>query len=935
MHLAKFLPPQVAGTSGTVSADLLVGLTLSTIEQTPPHEPKFGCVLDLKKCYNLIPRLPMCMMLAALKIPLEYIIAFDQMLQSMKRTFIIMNGAGDLHQSFTGIAEGCSFSVTCMCALSLFASWQITAIPSTLPVFFADNWSAITGNPATLQQVLHKLGLFADKLRMEFSAAKSWVWTSGKRVTKALKALRIQGELIPFKSQSVDLGCDVTYRGRMGTTSRNKRFGKARNVLKTIQAKKLPYKFRRTAVKLAGHGLALYGAEVVYVPPKKWHSLRSSTASALGVGCGGSNPFLALGAVDPTLDPQFRALIRRIKFWRRAFRVFPHITEKFLRRVSNPRQSKIGPAGAFRQTFLDVGCTCSPHGWMVHHTGWKLHWTQCSRSFLHHVLAHAWSFHICEVTQHRKQMDIASFDITWQGKFVSKANLRQQSILQNYMSGRHITNDFVSKFVDGVSSTCKYCDQIESRIHLLLDCPHFQQLRHSYGHTIQWLRAQANAVPHYGLCPWNGSIVTARLNHEFQIPFCVPEPQGEQFCVFTDGSASFTQHWDLTLAAGAFIVTSDRSYIPVAQGSDTLPGADHSSYRGEVFALLLALNRVWGATIHTDCSAVEYLLNCMIVAHAKGREIFWCEHWDLWGHIWEHVRHRPPQTLTVVKVPAHKNPQQFHEASLEHWFAHCNNKVDEVAKLAVKNGFGKLHSDILKEITLRNKVYHHMESVWEILEKIAVAHFDQQNPKTDVPKKSSDLISQVDLHGLQDHLIVSPRAVLIDENVIHQCPYTSEYGSLVVSWARQIEWPDPNTADRRYTSFLELYIDCYLTILQPTPVQMVKKQDRTWGSQLQYALRHRNIEADNTSRELALQSKTWTRVLQWLFRNASDFKEQEVRVTPSMKHLGYRLQHTSIPGRARLVNGTKASEMLARFFHTTSGRRVNLRGDFVISAGGG
>ena len=84
-----------------------------------------------------------------------------------------------------------------------------------------------------------------------------------------------------------------------------------------------------------------------------------------------------------------------------------------------------------------------------------------------------------------------------------------------------------------------------------------------------------------------------------------------------------------------------------------------------------------------------------------------------------------------------------------------------------------------------------------------------------------------------------------------------------------------------------------------------------------------------------MQSKTWTRVLQWLFRNACDFKDQEVRVTPSMKHLGYRLQHTSIPGRARLVHGIKAFEMLAWFFHTTKGRRVNLRGDFVISASGG
>ena len=283
-------------------------------------------------------------------------------------------------------------------------------------------------------------------------------------------------------------------------------------------------------------------------------------------------------------------------------------------------------------------------------------------------------------------------------------------------------------------------------------------------------------------------------------------------------------------------MTGDRNYALLAQGNDVLSGADHSSYRGEVFALLLALNRVWGATIHTDCSAVEFLFSGMIVAHAGGWTTFWCEHWNLWGAIWQHVRSRPPQTLKVIKVPAHKDPKQFHKDSLEHWFAFWNNCVDELAKLTVQNGFGRLHSDILREITNRYKVYQRMENVWEILAKIAVAHFDQQTPKSEVPKPTPDLISQVNLEGLQDHLIVSQRDVIIDESIVQLCPYTSEYGSLVVSWARQVGWPVPNTTDHRFTSFLELYIDCYLTILQPTPVQLIKKQDRTWGSQLQYAL---------------------------------------------------------------------------------------------------
>ena len=415
-HLANIIPPQVAGTCGVMSADLLVGLTLTEIENTPSGGAKFGCVLDLKKCYNLIPRVPMFIMLAALKIPIQYIQGFATMLSCMQRTFIIAGGAGDLHFSFTGIAEGCSFSVACMCALSYFASRQFDSIPAVIPVFFADNWSAITETLDNLRRCLSKLDEFTTSLKMVFSATKSWVWTSGKVISKALRNLQIQGETIPVRHSAVDLGCDTTYKGRSSRIAANKRFGKAKDLLKAIQRKKLPNKFRGTAIKLAGHGNALYGSEIGYTPPNKWHSLRSQTAGALNQGTCGVSPWLLLSCCDPTLDPQYRSLVRKIKFWRRFFKIFPQHKGEFLQKVCNFSIRGNGPAISFRKSFADVEWTCLPGGWLQHSTGLKFKWDECSRTLMHKILSHAWTSQVSQSTGHRKYMDISAFDISWHSK---------------------------------------------------------------------------------------------------------------------------------------------------------------------------------------------------------------------------------------------------------------------------------------------------------------------------------------------------------------------------------------------------------------------------------------------------------------------------------------------------------------------------------------
>ena len=89
------------------------------------------------------------------------------------------------------------------------------------------------------------------------------------------------------------------------------------------------------------------------------------------------------------------------------------------------------------------------------------------------------------------------------------------------------------------------------------------------------------------------------------IPFVVPEPQPSVVAIFTDGPARNSESWELAFCAGAGVVfTNTQSYIKVDTFGEPLPGHDHSSFRGESFAILLTLNRYWSPCIYTDCQAV-------------------------------------------------------------------------------------------------------------------------------------------------------------------------------------------------------------------------------------------------------------------------------------------------------------------------------------------
>eukprot|EP00435_Cladocopium_sp_Y103_P053510 s267_g17.t1 len=99
-----------------------------------------GSVLDLVKCFNLLPRIPLLQIMTHLGIAPQILNGWGKALTQMRRRFKLRNQVGPAIASVTGFAEGCALSVTAMLSLNLVAHrWMARKFPRTNLWSFVDN----------------------------------------------------------------------------------------------------------------------------------------------------------------------------------------------------------------------------------------------------------------------------------------------------------------------------------------------------------------------------------------------------------------------------------------------------------------------------------------------------------------------------------------------------------------------------------------------------------------------------------------------------------------------------------------------------------------------------------------------------------------------------------------------------------------------------
>ena len=909
-HIGKLMPPQVSATAGGVSADLLAAYTADQIESSQFHEkPMCGIIIDLVKCYNLVPWLPSQWILAKLGIPPAYIGAMFRFLEGIQRTFDFHGDCSDLVSATNGIAEGCAMSVSLMAALSWFCHKVMEmSHPEDIAVCYADNWGVNAFSPDNLKGAVHTLEKICSALKMIISIPKSWFWTTNRLWKAKLRSILIQGQNLSIKDNAVDLGCDQNYGKRVVLQSQKKRVAKAKRVLSRIKKKKIPRHFRTTMVQSSGFGAFAYGQSLQYVPVTTWRTLRSATVSAIRRNGGCSAPYLACIFHRYPIDPQLKGVIRSLCFWRKYFNIFPRTMTDFCERIAYDMTSR-GPASNLKKTLADIGWQCLANGFIQHHTGVSFNWTSCSESFLKRFLRQFWSSFVAQKTCHRKDFDISSVDDLNITRCLQKFEPSQRSLFTSYMTGTACTNDFKAKFGPEVSHKCDFCDADDSRSHRIFDCKHLHKTRFGKTRFLTWLKQQPEATKNLMLFEQNWSFLNVLRQHQLAWPeISIPSFEDYSRYIFCDGSAYWQDQPCCTISGIGVIESWWLKNKHTVLFQRPLPGLDHNSYRAECFAILMTLSHIYKPIIYSDCLSAVDTLQHLLHCHQNNLKPSFHDHHDIWLQIWRLVQARPPDCITIIKTKAHEDTNKIADVVLR-WQAAMNNRVDLIAKDAVCNWFPVFSKS--------EGVYHKISKQVERFVQhgqmiVAQAEYNPKKEiKVELPEHKPDWSSRAPCPSVCEYFdVVAPDV---------PCPFGDVFLQRVVEWAKHLKWPQNSNTQ---VSILELYIDFTIFTKTLAPVSLPPENKKY---KCCYKLGDLDKLASVTPQSLAQQSVVWNRFIKWSRSKGILLWESDtISKSYTLAPFGYALWAPAVRGHPVLTSGDKVYQTVYDFFVTPTGRRRNL-----------
>ena len=209
-HMASYMPKAVSLATCRVPADIAAAYIATMVEDAINNNKKLaGLGIDLKRCFNTLPRWPLTLAMMRMGIPEPYIRGWTSMLCNMQRTLWLGSCQSSPQISTTGAPEGCGFSVVAMAVTSWWQAKTLCARVDQVDSFtYADNWNYVAECPRSIISALEELKHFVTCMRMEISPSKSWLWATDPKGRKELRGIKVNHETIPVVTSFSDLGCD-------------------------------------------------------------------------------------------------------------------------------------------------------------------------------------------------------------------------------------------------------------------------------------------------------------------------------------------------------------------------------------------------------------------------------------------------------------------------------------------------------------------------------------------------------------------------------------------------------------------------------------------------------------------------------------------------------------------------------------------------------
>ena len=934
-HLASHIPKTIGGPCAQVSSEMIAFYTADRIEEAISNKtPLSGVVLDIIKCYNSIPREPLKLLLCRLGIPHDIICTFFAAMNQLQRFFQVCDKCGPKFTTSTGIVEGCGFAVPCMLAIGIWADAVLShSVEHVESVMFADDWSIFHEQPNQLVHALKQLLKFIESMKMKIAANKSWMWSTSALHRTQLNSVSHQCQNIPIINTAKDLGVDQNYTNKIVKKTWKARLTKVKTKLKATSKAKVPRSFSKTLVVNGALACGSYGTICTYISDSDHKTIRSAIAKATRKAGTGANPWMACNAIQQGLHPQFRDLCTRLATWKRYIRLFPNRIDSMQQRFNVPvstNKTITGPVVSLRRATQTLGIqiTLENDGLVCVYRQAKLHINNTPKRIYTQFLQRAWDRYVAS-NINRKDWRLNTFDSRINTIAYNKLQFREQSLMDAILTGKHITNELITKCQPRQDEKCVLCGQTDSRKHRFFHCPALAETREKYKSTLDSVKEWEPTQQTFALCPYDHNIEKFHLeNQNLCFEYVIPSTNNDVQHLFVDGTAFFNDHPGLVIAGAAVVASQPDSTYSHLVCRQRVPGIIQNSYIGELFAILLALNHAWCVHIYSDCQALVEEITFVLQNRTLPPQ--WCQtHPVLWHLVARHILHRPSHCVHIQKVTAHQNWKLISQADLR-WQAYVNNRVDYHAKQSIisdNSDTYKVRADSYQRQKLLTQTTIEYYAYLSDISKIIV---DSK------PKKVNIIENNFDPH--QDKLQPCMHAHVVHNQHIEVAEYQQfPWGPIFLwrlrQWANQLTWSCHDGGCDKDISDIELTVDYILYTNSEPPVNLSKGQEKQYGAHSVWRLRDLNLEADAMGTvPLNQHVQLFRRAIQWMNKHPKFqlFPCQTKRKVDSLKPLGLSAWHRGYVCRPVLACGERTLTAVRGYFITDSGTRRDLSQPFNV-----
>jgi ribonuclease HI len=812
-------------------------LLLESVNQRQSMQHLGGLTLDLVKCFNTHPQLPIQMVLAHMGLPDSIIRCWMGSIQCNIRHWDIHQNLYPIQVATTGVPEGDNISVIAMVGIN-YAFVSLPHRPDILTNAFADNWSYCAFDADSHQPTVQTIVSFTNSLSLVIDWQKTWAWSTNPTHSDAYA--HIMQSLLPPDtnlqqvSHARELGYILHYRKLPFRGTQKERHEAALERLRKLRHAHCSIEDKGHLAYMSALTKALFGTHMYLCGERYFQQLRTAIARALVGDHHNIQSHLACSCLTKlNCDPEYYTIMLAIK-GARHFLTFAEEEDRalFMQLAvsSNALNSTItGPARAFNAYIAKLGWTINREGDIAVCAGTTLHITNSNWEDIQAAAEYAWMQHVALSISNRKGMSCIPVPHRPRTRAaLLTVEQAMQTTVAIEMTAGFMTNNQKNHFDEEQPLTCEFCQDLDTKAHRLLACPATSAARFPHADVIEALEEHDHIHVLLPIAYHDPEIAF----HQFLLNQ-LPEPQVfkpnfSPHWIFTDGSSKHPTDIDTRWASFAVVFPHmDLATLSMSQlrnpawllehafttaavshvkGRQTMP-------RAELMAAVLAQELEHQRTVVTDS---QYVID----AHHKVREAIDIKllhthaNYDLLKRL--HALVQKGISIPVQKVKAHQPLDPQHQ---EFWLRIGN----AVADLAAQTANSQLATPVITQLIKLGKEQRQMDAFLK----------DQLSLRSDLAqfraKLQQDEIQHLSPEQKLDQLLTwnipdeEAMRYTIPEDlyyVVHASRWGTGYSQTLLDWLQTLRWPISNeyTCPPVGVSWFELAVNYMIVTQRSIPV---------------------------------------------------------------------------------------------------------------------